>query len=85
MAYSESSGRKIVLWFTLLVAASSFCHSAPLTTLKALDELRGNSTLDEGQSEGIDVRHGRLLIGQNPKATKNFLDVDTDYQKDMGM
>ncbi|XP_034411727.1 protein piccolo-like [Cyclopterus lumpus] len=84
MAYRESRGREIVVCFTLLVVARSFCHCARLTKLKAMDELRGNSTLDKGQSEGINVHHGRLLIGQTPKATKNLLDVDADHQKDMG-
>ncbi|XP_031711040.1 ras-associated and pleckstrin homology domains-containing protein 1-like [Anarrhichthys ocellatus] len=93
MAYRESRGSKILLCLTLLVGASSFCHCARLTNLKALDKLRGNSTLHESQSKGIDVRHGRLLMGQNSlqddklrgtNATEDFLDVDTDYQEDMG-
>lgn len=74
--------------------ASTFCHCTKLTKLKALDKLRGNSTLSKGQAKAGDLHHGRLLIGQNslpddklngPKATKNILDVDTDYQEDMGM
>lgn len=94
MACRESRGSKIVLCLTLLVVFGSLCHCARLTTLKALDKLRGNSTHVMSQSEGRDVRHGRLLIGKNSmqdnelggsKATNTFLDIDTDYQQDMGM
>uniref|UniRef100_A0AAQ4QW76 Uncharacterized protein n=1 Tax=Gasterosteus aculeatus aculeatus TaxID=481459 RepID=A0AAQ4QW76_GASAC len=65
MACRESRGSKIVLCLTLLVVFGSLCHCARLTTLKALDKLRGNSTHVMSQSEGRDVRHGRLLIGKN--------------------
>ncbi|XP_039671237.1 proline-rich extensin-like protein EPR1 isoform X5 [Perca fluviatilis] len=90
MAYRESRGSRILLSLGLLVFASSFCRCAKL---KALDKLRENSTLGEGQAKAGDLCYGRLLIGQNSlpddklnrtKATKNFLDVDTDYQEDMG-
>lgn len=46
------------------------------------------------QAKGNELRHGRLLIGHNSlqgaklqgtKATRNLLDVDRDYQADMGM
>ncbi|KAL7387284.1 hypothetical protein ABVT39_021378 [Epinephelus coioides] len=93
MACGESGGNKNLLCLGILVVASSFCHCTRLTRLKALDRLRGNSTLSKGQAEGGDLRHGRLLIGQNSlqaddlkgtKATENVLDVDTDYQEDMG-
>ncbi|XP_049453901.1 uncharacterized protein LOC125901924 isoform X2 [Epinephelus fuscoguttatus] len=93
MACGESGGNKNLLCLGILVVASSFCHCTRLTRLKALDKLRGNSTLSKGQAEGGDLRHGRLLIGQNSlqadelkgtKATENVLDVDTDYQEDMG-
>ncbi|XP_049889308.1 uncharacterized protein LOC126383006 [Epinephelus moara] len=93
MACGESGGSKILLCLGILVVASSFCHCTRLTRLKALDRLRGNSTLSKDQAEGGDLRHGRLLIGQNSlqadelkgtKATENVLDVDTDYQEDMG-
>ncbi|TDH06010.1 hypothetical protein EPR50_G00128550 [Perca flavescens] len=93
MAYRESRGSRILLSLGLLVFASSFCHCTKLTKLKALDELRENSTLGKSQAKAGDLRYGRLLIGQNSlpddklngtKATKNFWDVDTDYQEDMG-
>ncbi len=80
-----------LLWLSLFFIAS--CNCTRLTKLKELDKLRGYSALSHGQAEGGELRHGRLLIGQNPlqgaklkgtKATKNLLDADTDYQADMG-
>ncbi|KAM7401042.1 hypothetical protein PAMA_005305 [Pampus argenteus] len=54
--------------------------------------MRENST--QSQSQGSDLRYGRLLIGQNQtlgnaklkgtKATKNLMDADSGYQADMG-
>lgn len=94
MACSESGGSKILLYLGLFVVVSSFCHCASLTRLKALDTFRESSTLNQGQTKGIGPRHGRLLIGQNSlqgaklkrsKSTKDLLDVDSDYQADMGM
>ncbi|XP_032388297.1 bromodomain-containing protein 4-like [Etheostoma spectabile] len=93
MACRKSRGSRILLCLGLLVFASSFCLCTKLTRLKALDKLRKNSTLSKGQAKTRDTQRGRLLIGQNSlpddklngtKATKNFLDVDTDYQEDMG-
>lgn len=94
MACRESGGNKILLCLGLYLVASSFCHCTRLTKLKAWDKVRGNSTLSQGQAKGSELRHGRLLIGQNSlqgakvketKTSKNPLDVDTDYQADMGM
>uniref|UniRef100_A0A3B4U2P1 Uncharacterized protein n=1 Tax=Seriola dumerili TaxID=41447 RepID=A0A3B4U2P1_SERDU len=93
MAYSGNGGTKILLCLGLIVLVSSFCRCSPLTRLKALDKLRDNSTLGQGQATGNDLRHGRLLIGQKSlygaklkgtKATKSLLEIDTDYQADMG-
>lgn len=92
MACRESRDSKVLLCLGFLVVASSFCHCTSLTKLKALDKLRGNSTLSRGQAKGSDLRHGRLFIGRNSLqdetlqgTTENLLDVDTDYQEDMGM
>ncbi|XP_071348346.1 titin-like isoform X2 [Trachinotus anak] len=93
MADSKSGGTKILLYLGLFVLATSFCHCTTLTRLKALDKLKENSTLIQGQAKGSGLCHGRLLIGQNPlqgaklkgtKATKSPLDFDADYQADMG-
>lgn len=94
MACRESRGSKILLCLGLYLVASSFCHCTRLTQHKALDKLRGNLTHSQGRAKESELRHGKLLIGQNSlqgakvkgtKATKNILDVDTDYQADMGM
>ncbi|XP_040911108.1 protein piccolo-like [Toxotes jaculatrix] len=93
MACSESGVGRILLCLGLFVVVSSFCRCATLTRLKALDKSRENSTLSQGQSKGSGLRHGRLYVGQNPlqgakhkgtKTTKNLLDIDSDYQADMG-
>ncbi|XP_034743300.1 tyrosine-protein phosphatase non-receptor type 23-like [Etheostoma cragini] len=93
MACRKSRGNRVLLCLGLLVFASSFCLCTKLAQLKALAKSRENSTLSEGQAKARDLQHGTLLIGQNylpddklngTKATKNFLDVDTDYQEDMG-
>lgn len=94
MACRESGDSKVLLCLGLVLVASSFCHCTTLTQLKALDTLRGNSTLSQGQAGGSELHHGRLLIGPNLlllqtaklKGTKaSEVDVDTDYQADMGM
>ncbi|XP_038574372.1 trithorax group protein osa-like [Micropterus salmoides] len=81
-------GSKILLCLGLVLFASSFCHCATLSKLKALDTLSGNLILSQGKVETSDLRHGRLVIGDNslqgPGATKNLLGVDADYQADMG-
>lgn len=70
------------------------CHCTRPTKFKALDKLRINSTRIQNQAKGSELRHGRLLIGHNSlqgtelqgtKATRNSLDLDRDYQADMGM
>lgn len=85
-------GSKFLLCVGLFLIAS--CHCTRLTKLKALDEIRVNLTLNHGQSKGSKLSHGRLILGQTSlqtaklkgsKATKNLLDVDADYQADMGM
>ncbi|XP_042285497.1 titin-like isoform X2 [Thunnus maccoyii] len=90
MACRESGGSKILLCLGLFVVASSFCCCTKLTRLKTV-KWRENSTLS--QSQDIDLHHGRLLIGQDPlrhaklkgtKATKNYMDVNSGYQADMG-
>lgn len=93
MAYRVSGDSEILsLCLGLLLVAS--CHCARLTKFKALDELRRNSMRIHYQAKGNELRHGRLLIGHNSlqgaklqgtKATRNLLDVDRDYQADMGM
>lgn len=92
MACGESGASKVLLYLVLFVAVSAFCHCASLMRLKGLDTFRESSTLNQGQTKGNGPRHGRLLIGQNSlqgvklkKATKDLLDVDSDYQADMGM
>lgn len=91
MACRESGGSKILLCLGLFVVASSLCSCTKLTRLKTV-KWRENSTLS--QSQDIDLHHGRLLIGQDPlrhaklkgtKATKNYMDVNSGYQADMGM
>uniref|UniRef100_A0A8D3E391 Proline-rich extensin-like protein EPR1 n=1 Tax=Scophthalmus maximus TaxID=52904 RepID=A0A8D3E391_SCOMX len=85
--------RNILLCLGLFVVASSFCSCAALTRLKALDKLREHSTHSQSQAEGSGLRHGRLLIGQKslqgakPKgisSTEKLLNLETDYQADMG-
>nr|XP_046263984.1 proline-rich extensin-like protein EPR1 [Scatophagus argus] len=91
MACGEKGGSTILLCLGLVLVAC--CHGTIFTKLKALDKLRGNSTLSHGQSTGSALRYGRLFIGRNPvqraklkgaKTTKSLLDVDKDYQADMG-
>lgn len=69
------------------MVVTSFCHCASLTRLKALDKF-------QGQTKRSGLRHGRLLIGQNSlqgaklkrtEETKDLLEVDSDYQADMGI
>ncbi|XP_018532764.1 MAGE-like protein 2 isoform X2 [Lates calcarifer] len=93
MACSENGGSNILLCLGIFVVASLVCHCATLTRLKTLDKLRENSTFSQGQDKGHALHNGRLLIGQNSlqgvklkgtKATEILLDVDTDYQADMG-
>lgn len=93
MACRKRGGIEILLCLGLFLVAS--CHCTQLTfKLKALDNLRRNSTLGYRRVTGSELHHGRLLIGQNSlqgaqlkgtKATKKLLDVDTDYQADIGM
>ncbi|XP_036940132.1 uncharacterized protein LOC119011266 isoform X1 [Acanthopagrus latus] len=92
MACRVSGGSKILsLCLGLLLVAS--CHCTRPTKFKALDKLRINSTRIHNQAKGSELRHGRLLIGHNSlqgtelqgtKATRNSLDLDRDYQADMG-
>lgn len=65
-----------------------------LPRLKTSVTVRLNSTPNQSQGKSSDLRNGRLLIGQNSvldvklkraKAERNFMDVDSDYQADMGM
>ncbi|KAK5859501.1 hypothetical protein PBY51_021054 [Eleginops maclovinus] len=86
MASQDSRDSKILLCLGLLLVAGSFSHCARLTKLKALDKLRGNSTTSSGQAKVSEQHHGRLLIGlfSREGVTKNLLDVDADYQDDMG-
>ncbi|CAK6952220.1 titin-like isoform X3 [Scomber scombrus] len=90
MACTESVGSKVLICFGLFVVASSFCHCSKLTRLKTSIKWKENSTLS--RSQGSDLRHGRLLIGQDPlrnaklkgtKALKNNMDADSGYQADM--
>lgn len=68
--------------------------SNPSIALKL--KFRENSTLINGQVNGAtssDVHHGRLIIGRNSrqgaikerKSANNSLNVNADYQSDMGM
>lgn len=86
MACKESGESRILLCLGLFLIASSFCQCTSLTKVKALNKL--------SQVKGGELRHGKLLIWHNSlqgaklkgtKAAKNLLDVDTDYQADMGM
>lgn len=93
MARADGGASRILLCLGLLLVATSLCLCASLTRLKALDHFRQSSTLSQGQTEASHLRHGKLLIGQaalglaklQTKTTKNPLDVDSDYQSDMGM
>ncbi|XP_068196062.1 uncharacterized protein [Antennarius striatus] len=90
MACQASGGNIILLCLGLLFV---HCHCRSLTKLKSLDKFRGNSMPNRGQAKGNELHHGRLLIGQNdlhgakPKGTeaaKKWMDIDVDYQADMG-
>lgn len=92
MACTESGDSKVLICFGLLLVASSFCHCSKLTRLKTSIKWKENSTLSE--SQGSELRYGRLLIGQDPlrnaklkgtKALTNNMDVDSGYQADVGM
>ncbi|XP_041848161.1 uncharacterized protein LOC121644337 isoform X2 [Melanotaenia boesemani] len=94
MACRVSRGRIISLCLGLLVFMTSHYHCTPLTRLKALDELKGNSLHIPSQAESQSQQHhGRLLIGQISEqdaklnatnSTNGMLDDDSDYQADMG-
>lgn len=87
-----SGGSKILLCLGFFLITS--CHCIQLPKLKAFDKLRVNLTLNHSQAKSHELHHGRLIIGQNSsqatkfrgsKAIKNLLEVDADYQADMGM
>ncbi|XP_023150640.2 uncharacterized protein LOC111585398 isoform X2 [Amphiprion ocellaris] len=90
MACRNSGGSKILLRLGIFMFATSLCHCAALTRLKALDKPRRDSM--QSQTKRTNQHHGRLLIGHNPlkgaklnetKTTKDILGIETDYQADM--
>ncbi|XP_041659612.1 titin-like [Cheilinus undulatus] len=94
MAYKKPGASYSLICLGLLLLSSSFCQSASLTNLMALDELRTNSTHGHGQTEANELRNGRLLIWKNTpqgvevkgaKDTQDGLEVDMDYQADVGL
>lgn len=69
------------------------CLCIQLPRFKALDKLRVNLTLNHGRTQSRELHYGRFLIGQNSsqaakfkesRAKKNLLEVDADYQADIG-
>ncbi|XP_047444692.1 uncharacterized protein LOC125010262 [Mugil cephalus] len=93
MACREKSNSAILVCLGVFVFAASLCHCTSLTRLKVPDKPRNNSRLSQSQAKGSQHHHGRLLIGQyvlpnvqlnGTKATNDIINVDTDYQADMG-
>ncbi|XP_028283300.1 extensin-like [Parambassis ranga] len=93
MALSESRGGNILLCVGLFLFLTSFSSCTRLSRLKALSTLKGDSVLNQSKSKGSPYHHGQLFIGFNSlegakpnetETSKNFLEVDTDYQADMG-
>lgn len=93
MACRDSRRGFILTSVGLLVFVMSLCNCAKLTRLKGLDTSRETAAHTKNQPERGHLLHGKLLIGQNylkaaklngTNATDVELDVEADYQADMG-
>nr|XP_057924139.1 trithorax group protein osa-like [Doryrhamphus excisus] len=76
MACRELGGSKILLYLGIFLVVSTFCHCSKLIH---------NSTLNQSRDKSNVVHTGRLLFSQQVIGHKSDnLDVDSDYQADMG-
>ncbi|XP_061925555.1 trithorax group protein osa-like [Entelurus aequoreus] len=89
MACRAHWGSKILLYLGLVLVASTFCQCSELTRWKASIRSRRNATLSQSGDKSNAVYGGRLLIfqqevGGHTRPSSDDLDVDSDYQADMG-
>lgn len=79
MACSEGG---IVVYVTLLFVVAGSCGRP--VNLKSFEDLRYNSTAEQGRVTDLHLHRGRLVIGQNSSSWKSSPAANAGYQADMG-
>ncbi|XP_061746554.1 histone-lysine N-methyltransferase 2D-like [Nerophis ophidion] len=89
MACRAHWSSKILLYLKLVLVLSTFCQCSQLRRLKASIRSRRNATFSQSGDKSNIVYSGRLLIfqqelGGHTGPPSDHLDVDSDYQADVG-